>query len=658
MRKISSGKDRDKEKSKEKEEMGEKKEKGEEEGDEGEEDGPPTPSPSPSTPRNPNSAPLHCSSDDDDFLAKFLDSDISADKLIEEEKFSRKSSYKNAISYESVEIGGRSESKDSEPKLTSPKLNRMFGNELEVLDFTISILGGAAVGKTSLLSRFLQDDFEQSCEATLTPEYHHTDRRILNKLYHLTLIDTAGQEQFVLQREEVIKASQAFIIVYDVTQTIGLEESDGIVSEICREKSKEPYLLPILLLANKCDCEPTDRKIFVQDGEAFAKKNGILFEEVSAATGSGVKAAFSAILERLGSPVVSKAPVIPVMRSSFGNRISLPNVMSKIQTLPLQKKSRRFNSNLYFQCCTGKTIVKWMLSSDVGITSEVEAILMGELLLNANIMVPLQRNPEFSSSAKSIYALTEGIVPISKPSSVLSPRKERKINLASRFTNMWSSHDNVLIRSHDSKSTMKEEEGTNLFGATLEEVMALQAPLYPHLKVPLIIHTLTSAVIQYGGQETEGIFRVPGKNTEISRLKAQFDSGDYSISTTDPNDLGGCLKMWFRELKNPLIPNHLYEECINASQESTTECYELIKQIPELHLYVADAMLAFLVDMAKHSDQTKMHAANLAMVFAPGFFGMNDPVRMVLNATKEGKFIENLIHEYQPDTLIPDSSST
>ena len=85
------------------------------------------------------------------------------------------------------------------------------------------------------------------------------------------------------------------------------------------------------------------------------------------------------------------------------------------------------------------------------------------------------------------------------------------------------------------------------------------------------------------GHKTEGIFRVPGKNDEISRLKAQFnkvllrsawlslgriaqrsraprvcrEQMDYTITSDDPNDLGGCLKMWFRELKDPLIPNSI-----------------------------------------------------------------------------------------------------
>jgi len=56
------------------------------------------------------------------------------------------------------------------------------------------------------------------------------------------------------------------------------------------------------------------------------------------------------------------------------------------------------------------------------------------------------------------------------------------------------------------------------------------------------------------GHETEGIFRVPGNNQEIARLKAQFNHLDYSLTSTDPNDLASVLKLWFRELKEPLIP--------------------------------------------------------------------------------------------------------
>ena len=50
---------------------------------------------------------------------------------------------------------------------------------------------------------------------------------------------------------------------------------------------------------------------------------------------------------------------------------------------------------------------------------------------------------------------------------------------------------------------------------------------------------------------------MPGNNQEIARLKAQFNHLDYSLTSTDPNDFASVLKLWFRELKEPLIPASL-----------------------------------------------------------------------------------------------------
>jgi len=349
---------------------------------------------------------------------------------------------------------------------------------------------------------------------------------------------------------------------------------------------------------------------------------------------------------------VTMSPTVTNRGGQFENRLSLANVMPKIGTLPLFKKSKKFNSNVYQQCFSGKAAVKWMLTAELGISYEWEAEIMGELLLNANIIVPLQRDPNFVNSSKSIYALVEGIVPLNDDE---LPKKERKKG-GSHLS--FKSKSKTLGRNKASRTESGEvERAPILFGAKLEDIMALQSSSNPDLKIPLIVDILIAAVIEHGGRETEGIFRVPGKNTEIFRLRDQFETLDYSITSTDANDLAGCLKMWFRELKEPLIPEEYYNDCIAAANDPV-ECIEIIKRLPELNRRVADAMLSFLVDMSKHSDKTKMGAGNLAMVFAPGFLGAEDAMRMMMNAATEGKFIEGLIKQYQPGVLdLPSPSS-
>jgi hypothetical protein len=67
---------------------------------------------------------------------------------------------------------------------------------------------------------------------------------------------------------------------------------------------------------------------------------------------------------------------------------------------------------------------------------------------------------------------------------------------------------------------------------------------HPDEKIPIILSTLTKAIIDTQGHKTEGIFRVPGKNDEISRLKAQFNK----VSSVLPFLLAPCARAWSRGL--------------------------------------------------------------------------------------------------------------
>lgn len=57
------------------------------------------------------------------------------------------------------------------------------------------------------------------------------------------------------------------------------------------------------------------------------------------------------------------------------------------------------------------------------------------------------------------------------------------------------------------------------------------------------------------GHQCEGIFRLSPSIAEVSKLKDQFNAQNYQLTTTDPHVVASCLKLWFRELSQPLIPH-------------------------------------------------------------------------------------------------------
>lgn len=97
------------------------------------------------------------------------------------------------------------------------------------------------------------------------------------------------------------------------------------------------------------------------------------------------------------------------------------------------------------------------------------------------------------------------------------------------------------------------------FGSTLEETMARQAALYPTEKVPIILPFLAQGILALDGAETEGLFRIPGDSDQVAMVKDRIDRGRYELDgIEDVHVCGSLLKLWLRELQEPLIPGDRY----------------------------------------------------------------------------------------------------
>lgn len=172
-----------------------------------------------------------------------------------------------------------------------------------------------------------------------------------------------------------------------------------------------------------------------------------------------------------------------------------------------------------------------------------------------------------------------------------------------------------------------------------------QVPASP---LPYVLTVLSDAVAACNGHMTEGIFRVPGDGDAITNLRLQIESGDYTVRTRDPHVPAGLLKLWMRELDEPIIPEHLYDPCIEAAKrEEVPAMLDLIAQLPELHQRVVHYMVKYLqlVAAPENQDKTKMTVNNLAMVFAPNFLRCpSDNPGVIFESTKyEQIFVRALI---------------
>nr|XP_024218136.1 uncharacterized protein LOC106688174 isoform X8 [Halyomorpha halys] len=203
------------------------------------------------------------------------------------------------------------------------------------------------------------------------------------------------------------------------------------------------------------------------------------------------------------------------------------------------------------------------------------------------------------------------------------------------------------------KPTLEEIEQARLqifrpsmFGSTLEEVMALQKGRFPHYKLPWVQTTLSDEVLRLQGTHTEGIFRVSADVDEVSGLKQQLDRWERPTEYTDAHTPASLLKLWYRELYEPLIPDSLYEDCISCSDDPSM-AGAIVDKLPPLNRMVLAYLIRFLQIFARPEvvAVTKMDASNLAMVMAPNCLRCycDEPRIMYENARKEMAFIRTLI---------------
>jgi hypothetical protein len=220
-----------------------------------------------------------------------------------------------------------------------------------------------------------------------------------------------------------------------------------------------------------------------------------------------------------------------------------------------------------------------------------------------------------------------------------------------------------------SKSTILNP---SLFGTTLEEIMSVQRRKFPNLTLPWVQKILSEAVLKLNGAKTEGIFRVPGDLDEVNNLKVKIDQlwcqqegllsggggggGEDTANEVDDLDLirniqdphlpASLLKLWYRELHEPLIPNEYYDECISGCDQAD-KCLQVIEKLPKINRQVFTYLIKFLKAFASSENVavTKMDANNLSMVMAPNCLRCksNDPKIIMENTKKEMLFIKTLI---------------
>ncbi|KAK5989130.1 Vacuolar protein sorting-associated protein 21 [Cladobotryum mycophilum] len=171
------------------------------------------------------------------------------------------------------------------------------------------LLGEAAVGKSSLVLRFVNNDFQENKEPTIGAAFLTQKCNLPTRTIKFEIWDTAGQERFASLAPMYYRNAQAALVVYDLTKPTSLIKAKHWVAELQRQAS--PGIV-IALVGNKLDLagdssprETEDgedgeesgdaRKISTEEAKSYADEESLLFFETSAKTGYNVSEVFTAI---------------------------------------------------------------------------------------------------------------------------------------------------------------------------------------------------------------------------------------------------------------------------------------------------------------------------------------------------------------------------
>ncbi|KAH9044645.1 GTP-binding protein RAB5 [Lactarius pseudohatsudake] len=160
------------------------------------------------------------------------------------------------------------------------------------LQFKLVLLGESAVGKSSLVLRFVKDQFDDYREtAFLTQTVNLEDGTSVK----FEIWDTAGQERYKSLAPMYYRNANCAVVVYDITQTASLEKARNWIRELQRQA--DPSIV-IALCGNKLDLAAR-RQVTQEEAQKYAEEEGLMWAETSAKTGEGVSDIFTRIAKKL-----------------------------------------------------------------------------------------------------------------------------------------------------------------------------------------------------------------------------------------------------------------------------------------------------------------------------------------------------------------------
>uniref|UniRef100_A0A915N7G9 Uncharacterized protein n=1 Tax=Meloidogyne javanica TaxID=6303 RepID=A0A915N7G9_MELJA len=113
----------------------------------------------------------------------------------------------------------------------------------------------------------------------------------------------------------------------------------------------------------------------------------------------------------------------------------------------------------------------------------------------------------------------------------------------------------------------------------------------------------------------KSLYRVNGNLSSVQKIRCQIDQDNYEPMRReeDIHVLSGALKLFLRELQEPIFPATMHKEFMSAIND-------LLNKLPQVNKQTLRVLILHLNKVATHSGKNRMQIHNLAIIFGPSMF--------------------------------------
>ena len=172
--------------------------------------------------------------------------------------------------------------------------NLVFQGRTESI-YKVIVIGDPSVGKTSLLTRFAKNKFEEKYLPTVGVNIvkEPIELKDVNATINLMFWDVAGQPQFYMLHRPYFNGADGMLLVFDITRSSTFSNINNWYNSAVKYGLSG---IPRILIGNKIDLKD-ERKIILPMAEHLSEKLNAPYYETSALTGETVKDVFHKIAE-------------------------------------------------------------------------------------------------------------------------------------------------------------------------------------------------------------------------------------------------------------------------------------------------------------------------------------------------------------------------